>query len=344
MSRAPRRITAVQLLRARARARELGPAGLLKAIRSALRPWDGRVCFVGWDGSHRRTYGGRPDRPGQGRAWEGTVPEYAADIAKYSRQVHAKGQGRMVAHGVSRYRGSSDAECMERTAFYADADDVGPFDPLRIVLDLLGVAYVAQTRAAGRNWHLMIPLATSLRPEGEDAPAIGRWKNQTYRPEYGWILGLFSEVAELSCSLEKEGKPSASALGFDAATDRLLNLEYLYCRRTPVDAVPVTTYREGLALDWQALLEATGYTPPPTRRQRRLMGGGKAPEGGAQASPHAGAWERAFDAAGLLIGPRPAGGWFVRCPNERNHRDISADPSKSYLVNGVLLMLARRLR
>ncbi len=252
--------------RARSLVRSLGFPAATEALRRALRPARSALEITYWQGAggHRLTFAGTEQKPGVGKLWTGTLPQYAAWLQAYARELHPKGTGRCLSHSRSLHGGSSDAEMLIRTAAFLDCDGLGPWQPIHALLSSLGIAHVISVKASDpTSWHLTLFLAEPLaNPHPGDADATRAWKARVYQPAIGWILGLFSELAGLRGDGLKDGKPSVSALGFDPKADRLQQLEYAYCRRRHDDPIPEIVYSEGQALDWDALLEATGYQAP----------------------------------------------------------------------------------
>lgn len=257
--------TARSLLRGREAARALGREALLGALSRSLCSWSGCVAYTYWFGDHKATYTGTPEKAGKGRERVEDLDRYAQRLNEWGQQVRAKGKGPIVAHGLSRYRGSSDAECKERGWLYCDADEVGDWDLLLSSLDDMGASYVAQRSSGHTNevpkFHLELPLASPLLPpRGE----VSDWKERVYRPRLGWLLGVLSELGELGCY--QKNPSDYSRLGFDAKTDRLLCLNYIPGRKTsdipPRDVRYQATQK---ALAWETLLQETRFTeePPP---------------------------------------------------------------------------------
>lgn len=255
--------TARNLLRARDWARNAGIDDVRRAVAASMRPWSQRVTFTQWSGGVGATYAGTPERPGIGQATLSSVEEWAFNYAHYARTIHAKGTGLSVSHGISLYGGSSDAECLARTGILFDSDGQGGSSAIVTELDAMDASFVLQRRFTKgvEKFHLEMPLASPLPAPEADERTRAEWKARVYRPQLGWILGIFSELAGLECRLlDDQGRGSASHLGFDAAPDRLLQVMYVYCRREADDPVPETVHHVGLALDWNALLDATEYT------------------------------------------------------------------------------------
>jgi hypothetical protein len=260
------RPTLTLLRRARWRARSLGAEAVGEALREARRAAPRSLGVTYWQGGggHRLTFTGTEQKPGIGKLWTGTLAEYVAWLRDYARELHPKGTGRCLSHSHSLHGGSSDAEMLVRTALFLDCDGLGPWQPVHAWLTELGIAHVLSVKGTDpTSWHLTLFLASPLaNPHPGDAEATRAWKARVYQPALGWLLGVFSELAGLRGDGLKDGKPSVSALGFDPKADRLQQLEYAYCRRKEDDPVPEVHYSEGQALDWDALLLATGYESP----------------------------------------------------------------------------------
>jgi len=327
-----RHTTAEFLLKGRAWVREVGPDVAMERLARAVGPLPEAVTVTYWD-YVRASYAGTEKRRGKGREWSGSLEQYADWHRTYApRVVSGKGLGRCVAHGLSRYGGSSDEECLERSVLWCDLDDGGQAEQIRSVLRLVGLSYVESERVRDAlGHHMEIPLTAPETVTGD----IPTWKEERYRPEYGWLLGVLSELGEFVCSpVDPKGKPSVSHLGYDAKTDRLLCMHYVFSRRHPLDPVPVVQDHIAGALDWQTALRETGYTPPAKNviavfRAKRTQ---TAPETDATARGES-PLERAAVAAGRALGARARGGVYVRCPNEGNHRDISSDKTKAFIHN-----------
>lgn len=261
--RAGGRVTGRTLLAGRAAARALGPVGAAAALAGATSPLFREFAVTTWRGKTSSTAAGTADRPGSGVPWRGRWPAYSAMLEAYANEVHPKGEGLILAHGSSIWGGSSDAELTGRTALFADNDSADDWRPIADVLDDLRLAYVLAVRRDGSRWHLTIPLTTLLSPPTPGDPkAASAWKQNAYAPQLGWLLGWLSELGQLDCLPDVNGKASDSHLGFDAANDRLLGLEYAVCRRTTDEREPRILARGGRGLDWGAALARTGYVPP----------------------------------------------------------------------------------
>lgn len=194
----------------------------------------------------------------------------------YGNELHPKGQGRVASYGTSIFQGSSDAECSEIHTFFADCDGLADWHPVHTLLSLLNIAHTIHARN-DTNWHLNLWYASTLKnPHAGDTDKTAAWKQHFYRPFYGALLGFFSELFGLPCLTHKpNGDPSSSLLGFDAKTDRLLNLQYPPCRRKPADPPATVVFHNGLALDPFALLADLGLLPsdepPPASTRRRSL-------------------------------------------------------------------------
>lgn len=325
-------LTAEFLLKGRAWVREVGPAVAMERLARAVAPLPDRITVTYWE-RVRASYAGTETRRGSGREWSGSLEQYADWHRTYAPLVRAKGQGRCIAHGRSLYGGSSDEECIERSFLWCDLDDGGKAARIRSVLQQIGLSYVESERVRDSiSHHMETPIVGPLTVEGK----ASTWKEEHYRPEYGWLLGVFSELGEFACSATdpESGKPSVSHLGYDANTDRLLAQHFVFSRRHPLDPVPVVQHHVAGALDWGAALRETGYLPP--AKNARSYFRAKRPEQAHETDPHAhgeSPLERAAVAAGWALGTRPRGGVYVRCPGESDHRDLSNDITKAYVCN-----------
>jgi hypothetical protein len=305
-------ITREYLLRGRERSRQLGRAGLIDLLLRAKADWDHIARYTQWENGFTSTKGGKSDEPGTGKRREVPFGKYAAETEEYARsKVRAKKKGRCISHGLSRFGGSLDAECEARTMLFADADEVGGFHHLKAALDETGFAYVVQESGGSKpgkpRWHLELPLAAPLVPTAD----IKRWKDQ-HRAEYGFVLGVFSELADLSCSAD--GK-----VGFDPATDRLLQVMEVGSRRTTNAPMPATVWAEGYALDWCKLLHAAGYVPPPKKTTSAASAATRiASTGSPVVDGSALPLVKAFALDGLVTRPRD-GKTDVICPWSTKH-------------------------
>jgi hypothetical protein len=278
------------------------------ALVNSAKPWPGVVTLTIWEYGKFSTRGGTPKRRGKGVRWKGTLAEHAEEVRAYSTEIYAKGKGACVAHGESRYGGSCDIECVARTMLFVDCDR-GEATVLLAALDFLKIGYVAQVR--GLKFHIEIPLVTAL-PFPEDA-AENRAAKARYRAELGWILGILAEAGQLAT--------------LDCATDRLLQLNYVYCRRTADDPPPVVLLGTGdRALDWDALLRHSGFTAPTLqpRSQRAEV---------QHATPSL--LELAFGEVGMLGRSSTDGKFAVRCPFNAQHSEPApegAEPDTSTVL------------
>lgn len=352
--------TARGLLRARDLARAVGPEALHQTVASAMRPWNQRVTFTQWSGGVGATFRGTRERPGAGQVVSSSVDEWGFSYGHYAREVHAKGTGLSISHGISRYSGSSDAEAVARTGILLDCDGQGGSDTILRALDAMNASYVLQRRFSGgiEKFHLEMPLAEPFPVPETDDLTRNDWKVRVYRPQLGWIMGIMSELGGLDCSLlDDKGRGSASHLGFDAATDRLLQVMYVYCRREAGDPVPETLYRSGLALDWNAFLDATGYTEevlPASERSGRparprlprpvKVAAPTTPEASTEADELARESTESvldpadipplvagFQQAGWTYGRLSQGQWAVRCPWIDGHSTGKAGDSSTVI-------------
>ena len=256
------RSTVRNLIAARHAARAAGAVAAVEALRKALVPWGGQLELTHWRGTQRTTYGGTSEKSGAGTRWGGSWVEHCAVATRYAPEVHPKGAGLIVSHGRSLYLGSLDAELEARTCLLADCDGDGDWRPIVALLEELGAAFLVVVRetAAGQRWHLTMPLAEPLRPPSPgDVRSTSAWKQAVYMPQSGWLLGWLGELGELGTSPALTGAAFDAHQGFDARADRLLQLEYMVCRRSTDDATPLVIARDGKALDWNAALAATGY-------------------------------------------------------------------------------------
>ena len=255
-------VTARNLVRGREWTRENRDRAIA-ALRASAVPWSGRFPVTLWAGGKTSTYTGSASNPGKGKCYEPTVEKYAGQLEKYASKIYAKGAGDAASHGRSRFGGSSDGECVERSAILCDADERGLVDSLQSSLKDANLSFVAQSRVDADKHHVVLFLARPLKAT-EDPKEIYRWKNDYYRPVLGWVLGILSEIAGLQYDLVWQAKNGRKAvdipkLGFDPSTDRLLQLEFLYSRRKEGDAVPLTSHHAGHALDIDVFLAATGF-------------------------------------------------------------------------------------
>lgn len=339
--------TARNLLRARDWARNAGIDNVRRAVAASMRPWSQQVTFTQWSGGVGATYAGTPERPGLGQAALSSVEDWAFNYGHYARTIHAKGTGLSISHGISLHGGSSDAECLARTGVLFDSDGQGASNTIVTELDAMDASYVLQRRFAKgvEKFHLEMPLASPLPVPEADERTRAEWKARVYRPQLGWIVGIFSELAGLECRLlDDQGRGSASYLGFDAAIDRLLQVTYVYCRREAGDPVPETVHHVGRALDWNALLDATEYTEEvkdsggrgrtiPARRPatKKITADVPATTDAVESAMVSGAAEPAtdpadmpplaagFEVAGWLHKRLSRGHWAVECPWAEGH-------------------------
>ena len=256
--------TALALLEARQRTRDLSPGPALAALSAALEsaPQLARCSFWQGHNGHLLTYGGSEQRPGLGASWAGSFEDFAAWMQSYALQVHPKGQGRTLSYAKSLHAGSSDAEAVELYAAFADCDGQAPWQPVHRKLVQLNVAHHLFARN-DTHWHLVLWFSSPLKnPHTGDRTQTAAWKSTFFRPFYGALLGFFSELLGIECKLATpEGDPSVSLLGFDAKTDRLLNLQYAPCRRSEDDEPPSVVFHQGLALNPRLLLEKLELLP-----------------------------------------------------------------------------------
>jgi hypothetical protein len=250
----------------------------LRALLAALVLTNGVFRAMMWFSGVSSTFRGTAERPGKGVDVTLPLADHGGFLANLAPLVYAKGEPRAGfcrSLATSRYGGSSNDEFLSRTGLFGDCDDCGTPDVLLGRLDRLGIAYIFQRRPGTTRWHIEIPFARPIaRPaDAETADALQAWTRRYYRAAMGWLLGILSELGGLDCHLEPHrGAISISKLGLDGASaNRLLVMGNPYTRRELNDPVPETRWREGLFLDVEALLAATGFEPsveePPRARR-----------------------------------------------------------------------------
>lgn len=240
------------------------PKRALDALSRAILPWDGFFQITLWVWRGFNPKGGTAEKPGDGVEYRTTIDRYATMLADNAKLVRPKGQLACVALGRSRYRGSFDDECTARTGIFLDSDGNGGWNKVRALSRSVGLAFAAQMRPTKpESHHYEAPVAKPWVPERDADGSVRDWKMNVYRRQLGWIMGVFSELAELRYELgwDEGGQPTATRGGFDTATDRLLQLNFIYHLRPddPRDLVPVTDWAPGGALDVDTLLALTGF-------------------------------------------------------------------------------------
>ena len=249
------------------------PERALDALRRAVVPWDGFFHITLWVWRGFNPKGGTAVKPGDGVEHRTTIDRYATMLADNAKVVRPKGQLACVTLGRSRYHGSFDDECTMRTGIFLDSDDNGGWDRVRALSRTVGLSFAAQMRPPKpHSHHFEAPVAKPWVPARDADGAVRDWKMNIYRPQLGWIQGLFSELAELRYDLgwDEGGQPTATRAGYDTATDRLLQLNFIYHLRPndPRDLVPITDFSVGGALDVETLLASTGYQEARVRLER----------------------------------------------------------------------------
>lgn len=302
-------VTATYQLMARKHIRMRGLSWALDALRSCVRPQPRSLSITCWPNVHKSDRGKASYQPGEripvSTVWTGTLAQQASWLREYaSITVLSKGYGLAISHGTSMYQGSSDVECLGRTALFCDSDTLDPSAPLTAALASVGIGCITQTRA--QKWHLITALSSPLVPQRDGAGGVKAWKDAVYMPGLGWIFGLFAEIGELSVD------------GFDSSTTRLLQPCYPRHRRDYKEPIPETVYSPGGSIDWQALLEAAEYQPPTAPIKKAPRKRTAYHRGGLEITDDT-ALYRAFDAAGFICGNRPDGGYWVQCPWEDKH-------------------------
>jgi hypothetical protein len=259
-------VTGVYLLEGRRYVRRVGSDAALTALRNALDVSRDHAVATLWQFGQRSTFGGRSDRFGCGVRVEWSIPEHAEYLKSIAGEVHEKGTGPCRTLGEGRYKGSSDREFVARSGLFLDCDGCGPVEPLMTMLDSVGLAYIIQTRPGTDRWHAELFYGTPLQLGNMDASEdeLRSWKNLSYRPMTGWLMGIFSELGELDCRFEMHNNAvSISKLGADAAVgNRLLGLGNPYTRRSHGEPTPETVFREGSFINVQSLLISTDFSPP----------------------------------------------------------------------------------
>jgi hypothetical protein len=245
------------LIAGRNTVRECGAPAMASALRDATSA-SGKATFTVWSGGQAATFGGTRESPGRGIESSMSVARYAEGHRAYARKVFPKGMGTCISLARSRHCGSSDAECVARTGIFLDADDMGSFEAFLLVLNDLRLAHIVQYRPGTGRWHAELFFGPHLAGPS-DASSLLAYKHR-YACEYGWVLGVLSELAMLRCDLQPvNGAVSVSKLGFDAATTRLIQLGNPYCKRTAGEPEPVTIAHDGYFIDWHRLLSTTGF-------------------------------------------------------------------------------------
>jgi len=238
----------------------------LAAVKAAVVTWSGWFYVTLWTWRDRpcNPSGGTAKRPGWGKEFKTTIERYGATLAENNAKLAPKGQLACFTLGRSRHRGSLDDECLERTGIFLDSDDNGGWDEVRALARSIGLAFVAQQRPVRPlGHHVEFPVVRPWVPERDADGHVRAWKLDTYCPQLGWLMGVFSELAELRYepAWDESNHATATHAGYDTACDRLLQLNFIYHRRPddPPGQVPVTDYATGDALDVDALLAATEF-------------------------------------------------------------------------------------
>lgn len=250
----------------------------LQVLMSALVLTDGIFIATMWFSGMCSTFRGTAERRGKGAEVTLPLADHGRFLAHIASLNYAKGDphaGFCRSLATSRYGGSSNDEFLSRTGLFGDCDDCGAPDLLLEILHRLGIAYIFQRRPGTTRWHIEIPFARPIaRPLDAGTPDdLTAWTRRYYRAAMGWLLGILSELGGLACHLEPHrGAISVSHMGLDGASaNRLIVMGNPYTRRELNDPVPETRWREGLFLDVEALLKATGFEPaaeePPRARR-----------------------------------------------------------------------------
>lgn len=303
-----------------ARANAFETAGALpdlaERLARATGPLPPRLASTWWD-SVGATFGGAPHVPGRGVLVETSLEDFAACLARAAQEYRPKSEARAFVHGASLWGGSTDAEAMRVAWTWADCDGRGDWTELLEALRAIGVAFVA-SRSGGHSpskpkWHVHFPLARALLPPqcpagadpGADpgTPAALAWGahevavsafKARFRDETLWWFGVLARLGGLRAD------------AFDPkVADRVFQPCYPAARRT-LDATPAeVVHFDGAALDWRAMLEATGYRPTPAAAPREHR----------ELDPEtAGAWVRAFAREGLHLREIAPDKHAVTCP------------------------------
>ena len=262
---------------------------------------------------------GTAERPNKsGYQWLCTAVELQWQLADFSTRVIKKGEGPVIARGLSRHGGSTDAECTGITGLFLDCDvpDGGvSYREARALLDDLYFRGVGQCRPASGKAHYELRIFPTL-DVGPD-PVVYK---KRYRQELAYVIGVMSELAF----------PGDDTRQFDPTTDRLLNLNYVYTRREESDPIPETFLlgdaEEEYGIDWPELLAATAFpeaegeaeTNEAVRRVEvsRATGRGFTD---AELGDRPSLLRLAFAEAGMLGHELGGGKVAVRCPWESQH-------------------------
>jgi hypothetical protein len=295
----------------------------LSALKAAFKPWSGLVSWTAWGNGKYELITGTKTNPGVGKHWKVTIPEYVDGLQDYARLVVPKGEGLVIAHGASEFGGSSDAECVEVTWFFLDADCVGDWDPVKAVLDTSDASYVlsrssSHDPAEGKiKWHLEIPLVVSYPIDQKDVFT----SKERYCARFGWTLGVFASIGKLT--------------GVDASTDRLLQPMFASCKRTADSAIPEFLYRDGLGFDWDQFLKATSFVAPEVTPRKKVTHATVVSTVGGTAGLSLLA--EAFAMEGLFVGKGKNGKAIVLCPQGSEHTGVTDGTSSTVILpSGVM--------
>ncbi|MEI8255311.1 MAG: hypothetical protein WCJ30_06510 [Deltaproteobacteria bacterium] len=247
-------VTAQSLIRGRHACRDLGNAAATDILTESALDSCGPIVVTTWPRGHGSTWSPKePGRRGLGR--RRVFPDHLSFVSfmtRHAPKIVPKSTGLVFSHGDSECGGSADRECLSRSAILCDADDVGSWEVICRALAAANISYFAARRDGTERFHVVIPFA---KPWVMPADR-GAYKAE-YQARLGWILGFLSELGGLS--FQTIGTLSASKMGFDAKTDRLLTLEYPVTRRTAGELNPECRYHDGARLDIETFLRLSGF-------------------------------------------------------------------------------------
>lgn len=191
-------------------------------------------------------YGGATDTY-RGYAFKGTVGDFVTHVlVARSHEIAEKRCGWVVTPTTNLDGHRVNASTVEMHALNLDCDGRGHWDRLLAALEQLGLCFMAYQSGgwspATPKWHILIPLA---RPFDTSAPdKIAAWKSA-----YTSARVIFGALAELPGE------------GFDPTVETPSIPIFITERRRPEDLPRQVVFREGRALDIEALVAALPQIP-----------------------------------------------------------------------------------
>jgi hypothetical protein len=247
----------------------------------------------------------------------GSFDSYVQYLAGLSSRVLPGGDKKLapylssVTYGDGR---SADANAEAISLVVLDCDSAGDWHQLRRWFVSVGLAGMFQFSTSRKGWHIAIPLTEPIRFTKGSNEERTRFKH-----EYKHVVAVFSALAGFA--------GVGGHCGLDPCTDRLVQPMFVPMRKDEAQAPAGIEYVRGGALNWRALLTATGFDYGVSiAADNKTRGGGRkrakryvsftaAPVNPARFGPMG----QALVTAGMLGRQKDADGYHAECPSPELH-------------------------